>query len=290
MPTAFIFEAIGTRWQIDIPGERTAEQEARLLACIHERIARFDETYSRFRADSLVTKMSQQAGAYALPTDAFAMLSLYEDLYKITNGAVTPLIGQVLVDAGYDAEYSLRSRPLHQPSAWNDVIAYTAEQITLQRPALLDFGAAGKGYLIDLVGELLEQEGITSYCIDAGGDMVQRSSMGDVLRVGLEHPLDTTLVVGVATISNQSLCGSAGNRRAWGEFHHVIDPHSLTSPRHILATWVVAHTTLLADALATCLFFVSPELLAVQYDFSYCVIFADQSAAMSPNFPGELFT
>ena len=36
--------------------------EADLLKKVHERIEEYDKTYSRFRADSLVTKMSLQAG------------------------------------------------------------------------------------------------------------------------------------------------------------------------------------------------------------------------------------
>ena len=40
----------------------------------------------------------------------------------------------------------------------------------MKQAAMLDFGAAGKGYLVDIVGQVLENHGIKNYVIDAGGD------------------------------------------------------------------------------------------------------------------------
>lgn len=284
-----IFEAIGTRWQIDIYDEIATEQYETVMRDVRARIDKFDAAYSRFRSDSWVTQISRSAGTYALPADATPLLSLYETLYRQTSGALTPLIGNVLVDAGYDAAYSLQPGVLHAPPVWDDVISFTTESITLRQPALLDFGAAGKGYIIDLVSDILRTHGIVSYCIDAGGDILHRSSAAMSLRIGLEDPADTTCVIGTVNLVNQSLCGSAGNRRAWGDYHHIINPHTLTSPRHILATWVIAETTMLADALATCLFFVPAAQLTPHHQFAFLIMYADRTVEQSPNFPAELF-
>ncbi len=192
-------------------------------------------------------------------------------------------------DAGYDAAYSLQSKVLSTPPRWKDVLDFHGEVLTTTQPVLLDFGAAGKGYLVDLIGELLTQQGIASFCIDAGGDMLYRRS--DVtLRVGLEHPDDPSQVVGVAELHGQALCGSAGNRRAWGEYHHIIDPHTLTSPRHIKATWAVATDTMTADGLATALFFTTPQKLRKHFQFEYIIIYTDNHLEYSPAFPGHIFT
>jgi len=291
----FEFEAIGTRWQVDLFDELTASQQAALLTQIKERLEAFDRNYSRFRQDSFIMKMAHQAGTFSLPEDARPLFSLYEDLYRLTDGAFTPLIGDVLVEAGYDADYSLKATPLHTPDSWDKVLTYDKNQnaLKLKKPTTLDFGAGGKGYLIDLIGKLLEENHILSYCVDAGGDILFRSSPEsgpqEPLRVGLENPENTNQVIGVATIKNQSICGSSGNRRKWGKFHHLINPHSLTSPHHILATWVIADQTILADALATCLFFVDPKKLTSQYNFEYVILNQDHSEETSKNFPAEFF-
>src|SRR5690606_11370899 len=157
-------------------------------------------------------------------------------------------------------------------------------------PAILDFGAAGKGHLVDIISALLKQQGITEFCVDASGDNFYATEGADQLRVGLENPDNFEQVVGVASISNQSICGSAGNRRKWGEFHHVIDPVSLTSPTGISAVWVVADSALLADALATCLFFVEPATLLSTFEFEYAIVNAAQKLAVSSGFPGTILS
>ena len=234
--------------------------------------------------------MSREAGTYTLPADAEKMLDLYQDLYQRTGGALTPLIGQVLVDAGYDPAYSLTVGTPTRPPAWDDVLVYDFPTLTLKRPALLDFGAAGKGYLIDIVGGILAARGLTRFCIDAGGDLLYRRDDATTLRVGLEHPSRIDHVIGVATIGSGSICGSAGNRRTWGPYHHIINPHTLASPRHLLGTWVVAETALLADAIAGCLFFAPASALKPRYTFEYLILLADGTTQRSAGFPAEVFT
>jgi thiamine biosynthesis lipoprotein len=101
-PTTFSFEAIGTHWQIDLNQAIAPNQLTELRRKINERIEEFDQSYSRFRADSWITKISKQTGTYTVPHDGEPLISLYHKLYTLTGGLVTPLIGQMLVDAGYD--------------------------------------------------------------------------------------------------------------------------------------------------------------------------------------------
>ncbi len=284
------FEAIGTLWQIDLYDAKDIGHADILLLKVRNRIDIFDKHYSRFRRDSLVFEMSQRAGTYELPEDAYPMLALYEELYRITNGSMTLLIGQVLAAAGYDADYSLRPGHLQKPLPWEEVIVYDRQKITLAKPALLDFGACGKGYLVDIVADMFRRDGVGSFCIDAGGDIVYEDRQRRMLSVGLEDPQDSEKVVGIVPLLDQSMCGSSGNRRTWGDFHHIIDAETLQSPKHISAVWVVAKTAMLADALTTALFFVSAELLSAQHSFEYLLLFPDRSAQRSSGFNTELFT
>jgi thiamine biosynthesis lipoprotein len=286
-PFELQFEAIGTKWEINSYEAVASDAKAEITRDVMARIEQFDKDYSRFRSDSLITAMSREAGEYKLPDDGQKLFDLYYKLYKISGGAVTPLIGQVLSDAGYDADYTLTPGKLQPTPAWEEIITYNFPHLLLSRAALLDVGAAGKGYLVDLVGEILDGYGLTHYCVDAGGDMIHRGPRP--LEVGLEHPANPKQVIGVAKLQNLSLCGSAGNRRAWAGFNHIIDPRNQSSPNHILALWVIAESTILADALTTALYFVPPATLAQTFDFDYAVIKADSSLEYSPSFPAEFF-
>ena len=282
------FEAIGTQWRIDIDGG-SPEALSSLGKKLMDRIGLFDKAYSRFRGDSLVAEMARKPGTYELPADAEPMMSLYEKLYRVTDGHITPLIGQAISDAGYDAGYSLVERPMAPPPAWEEAISYSHPRLTLKSAALLDFGALGKGLLIDIVSGIVREEGFEAFCADAGGDMLRSDPRGSFLRVGLEDPGNEKKAIGIALISNGALCGSAGNRRAWGRFHHILNPKTLESPRDIVATWATAKTALLADAMATSLFFTERQKLQREFEFESLVLYADYSTDRSDGFQAELF-
>ncbi len=274
------FEAIGTQWLIE-----TAQPLGALQQQIMQRIDEFDHTYSRFRDDSLVAQIAANAGRYEFPGDARQLIDFYQKLYEATDGAVSPLVGNILETVGYDKTYSLSGGSPQPALAWGDAMTWRGGELTTTAPVLLDFGAAGKGYLVDLVAELLEQHGHGDYVIDASGDVRVR---GTRETIGLENPTDTTMVIGTAGVENASLCASATNRRTWGEWHHVIDPRTAQPVRDVLATWVIAPTTMVADGLATALFFVPATKLS-QWEFTYVRLLADGTVERSPDFVGELY-
>ncbi len=269
------FEAIGTRWHIQYDLPSPGVKHASIARAIRQRIALFDKTYSRFRSDSFVSTIAGKAGTYAMPDDGARLVRFYDELYHATDGRVTPLIGQVMSDAGYDAAYSLRPGTLSVPPAWRDVISYDEKHLTLTRPALLDVGAAGKGYLVDLLGEVLNGFGVSEYVINAGGDILQRSAAGKPLAVGLEDPANPDEIIGVTYILNESLCASAGQKRRWDKFTHIIDPTTLTSPSTTMASWVIAPTAMVADGIATALFFVPALQLTDIFTFTYARLDSD---------------
>lgn len=289
--STFAFEAIGTQWQIETPEPLGPE----LRQAIIERTERFDAIWSRFRSDSLVTRVAQagHGGVFTFPDEAVALFGLYDRLHAATDGAVDPLVGRDLELLGYDADYSLQHDPLEiarysqNRPRWRDV-ERNGTTIVTRRPLVIDIGAAGKGYLVDIVAGILRDSGIGAFNVDGSGDMVHAGP--SPLRVGLEHPVFPMLAIGVAQLQDGALCASAANRRVWGPFHHVLDGRTGVPVRDVVATWVVADDAMTADGLATALFFVPAKRLAGDFDFSFVRMFADGRAEISPEFKGELFT
>ena len=280
------FSAIGTDWQIDTVLPVGADLEARL----HSRIDAFDRTYSRFRADSLVSTVAETAGSFRFPDDASRMFDLYDGLFGSTHGAVTPLVGRALEQLGYDARYSLARRGPGMPAPdWGDEVSRDGCTLTTRSPVLVDVGAAGKGYLVDLVGELLHEGGIHTYVIDASGDLLV--SGPEATAVALEHPFDPSMAIGEVTLADRSICASGSNRRVWGEgLHHILDGRTGEPTRDVIATWAIADTALLADGLATALFFADPADLAETFEFEWVRVFSTGTAERSAELPGRLFS
>ncbi len=281
----FRFDGIGTGWAI----ETAVPLHPDAAAQVTQRVELFDRTYSRFRDDSLVSAFAATGGSQHFPADAGALFDLYDTLYERSSGAVTPMVGRPLERLGYDARYSLRrtADPTDVPD-WSGV-ARRGTTLVAEAPTLVDVGAAGKGYLVDLVGEVLQENGVHEFVIDASGDILSRGS--DALRVGLEHPFDPSLAIGVVEIANASVCASGSNRRVWGEgLHHILDGRTGEPTRDVIATWAIAESALVADGLATALFFTDPSHLAEAFDFHYVRLFASGRAERSADLPGELFS
>ena len=278
------FQAIGTSWHI----ETVTSIADTLQKTIADRIEEFDRTYSRFRSDSLVTQVANNAGTYQFPDDAQKIILFYKDLYRLTDGLVTPLVGAMLERAGYDATYSFIPQPQLPLADWGDVMTWRENELTTTSPLTLDVGGAGKGYLIDILAELLHNDGHKEMVIDASGDIRHNGSQPQ--RIGLEHPLDTTKIIGMIDLRNQSICASATNRRSWGSgMHHIFNPKLKVPVRDIIATWAIADSALVADGIATALFLVNPEKLMKDYTFSYVRLHQNGAVDYSHNFRGELF-
>ena len=281
---SYRFGALGTEWSI----ETTQALTAPLKEAIDARIGLFDATYSRFRDDSIIGRIAKEAGTYSFPDDAMQLFHFYRKLYDLTAGKVTPLIGDVLVRAGYDSSYSLQAGVQLPVPRWNDVMQWHGSNVTVTQPVTIDVGAAGKGYLVDIIASVLDKYQIEEYVVDGSGDLRHKGTSEN--RVGLEHPLDPKKIIGVVDVRGKSLCASASNRRAWGKgLHHIFDPDSMTPTNKVIATWVVADDAMIADGVATALFFVDPVVLLKEFTFQYVRMYKDGAIDYSPDFEGELF-
>ena len=277
------FEALGTPWSI----ETNTEISVSVKDAIQAKLEVFDKVYSRFRSDSLVAEIAQSPGEYEFPDDATKLFDFYKSLYDITNGKVTPLIGEMISRAGYDASYSLQPKAQIPVPTWEEAMVWNGSTVTTTQPLILDVGAAGKGYAVDTIANILDVH-FSEYVIDGSGDMRHRGTTRNT--VGLEHPLEPMKVVGAVEVQNRSLCASASNRRAWGDgMHHIFDPDQMAPTNEIIATWVIADEAMVADGLATALFFVDAKKLSKRYDFEYARMHANLSVEYSPYFNGKFF-
>jgi len=175
----------------------------------------------------------------------------------------------------------------HRPR-WASAVLREGSLVTTRGPLVIDIGAAGKGLLIDLIGDILRSFGAREYVVDASGDLSHTGS--GILSVGLEDPRQAGHVIGIARLQRRALCASATNRRRWGDgLHHILDARSGVPVRNVIATWVVADTAMIADGHATALFFADPQALTHLDQFEFVRMFSDGRADWSPGFEGEIF-
>ncbi len=289
-PRIFDYLSMGTGWAVTIWDSVSDEEFLRWKDEIIEMSHSFDETYSRFIKSSLVWQLAEGPGIYTVPADFVKMLRLYLSLYLPTGGKLNPLIGFTISDLGYDENYSLvpKGEIRSTPDLLGAVTILSDTEIELKDKVLFDLGALGKGYFVDRVGDFLKEKGLKHFLVNGSGDIFYQGS--DFLRVGLEDPDDRSKVIGQILIDHGGLCASGVNRRRWDKYHHVIDPTQNSSTTGLLAVWVWAENAALADALASCLFFVSPEeLVGVVPHFEYCLMNDERRIKKSAGFTADFF-
>ncbi|WP_324014392.1 FAD:protein FMN transferase [Microbacterium sp. JZ37] len=271
------FDAIGTSWEI----ESAQPLDAHVRDAVTAEVEAFDATWSRFRPDSLVSRLAPAGGAAPAPPDAGAMLDACAELSAATDGAVNPLVGGSLEQLGYDASYSLRAgEPLPAPADWRARLTWGDGELRLRGPGVVDVGALGKGRLVDLVADRVPGEGV----VDASGDLRVRGRR----RVALEHPYDPRRAIGIVTVEDEALCASAANRRTWGDgLHHVLDARTGLPVRTVVATWAIAPTAMVADAAATALFFDGGPEYAHAHGVHWVRVLSDGRAEWSWGSRGE---
>ncbi|MBM7827778.1 FAD:protein FMN transferase [Microbacterium aurum] len=282
------FAAIGTVWRIDTAAPLDAATRAAVTALIDA----FDRDWSRFRPDSLVTRLAAGGTADAPTADAVPMLDLFAAASAATDGAVNPLIGDALARRGYDAGYGFVDRGAQPaPAAWRDLLRWDDGILSLCAPATIDVGALGKGRLVDLVLAEVRRRVVGAVTVEASGDI---AVAGATERIALEHPYDPTRAIGVWEVTDAALCASATGRRAWpgadgAGLHHVLDARTGEPVRTIAATWALAADAITADAVATTLFFDGGPRFAAERDAQWVRMTTDGRVEWSPGSTAELF-
>jgi len=284
------YESLGTQMRIQIWDDISPHSFTELSQKCESYTHIFDSLYSRFKPDSLIVELSTTTGTVEVPHDLVLMLRVYETLYTLTGGKINPAIGFALSDIGYDATYRLTENAYIRPVLpLSEVLTLIDEtHVIFHKPALLDLGALGKGYVVDKLHTILLESGIHRFLVDGSGD-IRYSSPNEPILCGLEHPSDHSLAIGTYALRSGSLCASGINRRRWGKRHHYIDPHTHESPNEIIASWVFAPTALTADALTSALFFTAPEILESAFSFEYLLVNAEMKLKKSVHFHAELF-
>lgn len=117
-----------------------------------------------------------------------------------------------------------------------------------------------KGWAVEAAARILDAAGATSYCLNAGGDVIARGEPepGRKWRIGIRHPELADRVAAVIQADDAAVATSAGYERPG----HIVDPHRGRPPEGLLSITVVGPNLATADAYATAAFAMGTSGLA----------------------------
>ena len=227
----------------------TYQSSDNLHAEIEAALQQVDGEFSMFNEQSTVARLNRGEVA-----DTSAMFS---EVYQLA----------LKVNHDTDGAFDITVAPL--VNAWGFGFKHeqmpTPEQVDslLQIRNQMDFSAIAKGYGCDVVARLLEEQGVTNYMVEIGGEVVLRgvSPHQADWRIGVSKPTADTLSVDgelqtVLAMTDRAMATSGNYRNFYDKdgrrYAHTIDPRTGYPVQHsILSATVLADQCATADAYAT---------------------------------------
>ena len=250
------FRAMGTDIHVVVvDGDNDA------LTAARQRIDDLEARWSRFRADSEISRLNEHAGeAIEVSDETVRMVTLAKQAWLASGGLFDPTVLGDMIRAGYDRSFDdLKESPragYSQLGVGCDDIEVVGNRVRLPPGTGFDPGGIGKGLAADIVAVEVMGRGAGGVCINIGGDLrvIGQGPTEGGWVVAIEHPWSTEPVLTVG-LADGAVATSTTLRRTWavdGERrHHLIDPSTgLPSDTDLTLVSVVAGEAWIAEVLA----------------------------------------
>ncbi len=224
------FRSMGTVVTVLGPDVPALELAARIVV---DTFAVEEERFSRFRAQSELSRVNADAGSPTGVSEPFAeVLAFALDHAERTGGLFDPTVLLAMHAAGYDRDLDevieVARGVLHPPVAcgrWREV-EVGGGRVRVPEGVGLDLGGVAKGWTVDRAAERALDAGVAWALVSAGGDL---TVVGDApaLDIGVEDPDEAGRTVASLRLREGAIATSSTRRRSWGPgLHHVIDPRT----------------------------------------------------------------
>ncbi|MBE6452071.1 MAG: FAD:protein FMN transferase [Alphaproteobacteria bacterium] len=230
-----------------------------------------NRTMSVFRSDSELSKLNQTPmyKEFELSTDLAKVLKKSQEINKLSYGYFDPSISPLIDLWGFGKKTPSPILPSEEQisevlkySKFSGLIFSDDFQSVIKTDSRmeLNLSAIAKGFAVDKIAELLEEEGFNDYIVEIGGEVRtsgyrNRSGTGWYVGIGVPHPDKLSNAI-VLELSNMSVATS-GDYRNFIEkegirYSHTISPVEGKPVQNKLASVsVFAPTCMEADAYAT---------------------------------------
>jgi thiamine biosynthesis lipoprotein len=227
-------------------------------------VSRIEAKYSRYRDDSLTTRINRAAGGAPVPIDAeTAGLLAYADRCYHLSGGRFDLTSGVLRRA-----WDFRRVPPRLPDAtalaaataligW-DRVEWSEHAVRLPAAGMeIDFGGIGKEYAADRAATVCIERGIEHGLVNLGGDVRATGPQpdGTPWRVGIRHPRRDGATVATVLLDSGAVATSGDYERYFEisgkRYSHILDPRTGRPVAHWQSVSVVAPLCVVAGSCAT---------------------------------------
>mgnify|MGYP003339518597 CR=1 FL=1 len=262
------FQALGTRCEVQYaaPGGDVQAQAFERVAVAW--VTAFEAKYSRFRPDSLISRINAAAGRewVAVDAEAEALFKLCDTLHFMTQGVLDPTALPLMRLWDYKAATPRIPTAAEIAAArslvgWKKVRREPGRVFLPESGMALDLGGFGKEYAVDAVAQLAVEHRLPCALVDFGHDLraIGAPPGRPAWHIGLEDPQAPGRSSGSVALVNRGIASSGDYLRGFTvdgrRYGHIIDPRTgWPVANGCVQANVVANSCLQAGVLSTAAF------------------------------------
>lgn len=248
-------------------GEKEFEKTCSEVEKLFDRYNRLFDIYHTYSGLNNLCTVNENAGSSVAVEDELAeFLEYAKSCYYLSNGEVNVMLGPVLNLWKEDVPEKEEAEESYGLCSIDNLEINRNEGTVKLRDARarIDVGALAKGYAVEKVAGYLESKGVTSWIINAGGNVRLIGTKPEVTdwKIAIQSP-DGNGYAQVFKLHDIS-CVTSGSYERYIEkdgkkYHHIIDKDTLMPASYFDSVSVVTRDSAYADCLSTALFCMSYE-------------------------------
>lgn len=264
-------------------------------------IRSFEERYSRFKKDSIISRINRNAGIAPVEIDEelASIFALCDHFYWDTSGVFDPSALPLIQLWDYHAEDPVIPSDDEVESAlelvgWKKVQRERNSVFLPYKGMALDVGGIGKEYAVDRVVEMALAQGVDSLMVNFGQDIrvCGNPPHPGPWRIGLENPSDPGVAWCCLGVRNRAVASSGDYYRGFEKdgvlYGHILDPRTGCPVNNgCKSVSVVAQTCTEAGIMSTTAFVLGKEegvaFLRRHHHVDGCIV-AGHGGCQTPGF------
>ena len=275
--TKIIGFTMGTSYSVQLTDSHSDIQKDALKQKITQRLDTINFLMSTYDKTSQLSEFNQsrEIGWHAVDRELAELVTLALQVSEFSNGAFDITIGPLVNLWGFGPSETAFKFPSEVEIAIAlKSVGYQHLQARLEPPALnknrvdlyVDLSAIAKGYAVDEIAKILDDNSIENYMVEIGGEVKGKgvAPHGQPWRIGIETPkAQRGKIEEIISLNNVGVATS-GDYRNFIEhegkrFSHTIDPRTGYPVSHNLGSVTVLNeSTAIADAWATAFLVMGP--------------------------------
>lgn len=269
-------KTMGTTYHIKVVVDQNVFDTTKLQQQIDAELKQLNQEMSTYIADSELSLFNSSTSLDPIEISSGLARVIKEAirLGTITEGKLDVTVGPLVNLWGFGPEY----RPETIPTAQEinearqriglNKLSFSGNKLAkLNADLYVDLSTIAKGYGVDIVAELIEQNGINDYLVEIGGEMRVKGfkHTGELWHVAIEKPVNEERAVQQIIVPKDNAVATSGDYRNYYEvdgqrFSHIIDPATGKPINHKIVSVTVIHpSSMTADGLSTALMVMGEE-------------------------------